>query len=479
MADRRSIQRAAAGLALVAALVVLALPQPAETTCRCGAGSLELVFVLDTTSSMKAVIGTVKAQCAKIIAVLEGHVENLKVGVVLYKTTNSPEFITRSLPLTADRKSVVEFLKAVKTSGGGFEAVEQGLKVAVDKMNWTKGARKVVVIVGDEPPAPENEITLYHWAEVAADRGIVVNSVTGSETAWRYYKITHEKDFQQMYEATGEKLKLDFRLPSFVKAAEIGGGKAVGGQNVREIVKWLLAFGLGREIGDDDSVDMDEFFRWKPGDRPALKAAAAGRGGRGRHLMARVAYRGEWRTPRDFAALHAFLSRSVKLEVRPEIPDVKPSDEHLSRFGMLYISGHGPVKLDDFEKRALKSYVLGGGVLWGDACCGRPEFDESFRALMTELFGRAPAKLAADHPVYTVGYRVNTVKVCTRHRSTEFVESAPGLEGIELNGRLAVVYSLRSLGSTWRTYRFGLPCQMDDEDGRRLSANIVLYFMTR
>ena len=46
-------------------------------------------------------------------------------------------------------------------------------------------------------------------------------------------------------------------------------------------------------------------------------------------------------------------------------------------------------------------------------------------------------------------------------------------------GRLAVVYSRRSLGSTWRSYRFGLPCQMDDEDGRRLSANIVLYFMTR
>jgi len=476
MAEGRRRPSSVIGAALVAALVVSAFPRRAETTCRCGAGRLELVFVLDTTSSMKAVIGTVKAQCAKIIAVLEGHVENLRVGAVLYKTTNSREFITRALPLTSDRKSVVEFLKAVKTSGGGFEAVEQGLKVAVEKMSWTKGARKVVVIVGDEPPAPENELTLYHWAGIASDRGIVVNSITGSETAWRYFKITHEQDFKKMYEEAGESLKKDFRLPSFVKTAEITGGRAVGGRNVREIVKWLLAFGLGREIKDDDSVDMDEFYKWKPDDPVTAKAPVAGRG---RHMMARLSYRGEWRTPRDFAALHAFLGRSVRLGVRPEVPDVKPSDEHLSRFGMLYVSGHGPVKLDDFEKRALKGYVRAGGVLWGDACCGREEFDVSFRALVKELFGRAPAKLADDHPVYAMGYRVGKVKVAERHRGTEFVQAGAGLEGVELDGRLAVVYSSRSLGSTWRTYRFGLPCMMDDSDGRRLSANILLYSMTR
>ena len=173
------------------------------------------------------------------------------------------------------------------------------------------------------------------------------------------------------------------------------------------------------------------------------------------------------------------MSRSVELDFRGSVPDVKLSDEGLERHAMLYLSGHGPVKLSDFEKSSLKEYLSAGGVLWADACCGRDEFDESVREMVFDLFGRKLARLPPDHPVYSVGYRIGKVRVCRAHRSTEMTEEAPELEGLEIDGRLAVVYSRHSLGHTWRSYRFGLPCMMDDEDGRRLSSNILLYFMTR
>ena len=136
--------------------------------------------------------------------------------------------------------------------------------------------------------------------------------------------------------------------------------------------------------------------------------------------------------------------------------------------------------LKEFEESSLADYVAGGGAIWADACCGSERFDESIRVLVPKIAGGARlAPLSADHPVYSVGYAVRKVRVCAEHRSTELSEAAPALEGAFIDGRLAVVYSRRSLGSTWRTYRFGLPCMMSDADGRRLSSNILLYFLTR
>src|SRR5579872_4219340 len=46
----------------------------------------------------------------------------------------------------------------------------------------------------------------------------------------------------------------------------------------------------------------------------------------------------------------------------------------------LYISGHEAFQFSDLQRRAVVQYILDGGTLIGDACCGRKEFANSFRA---------------------------------------------------------------------------------------------------
>src|SRR5436305_6209539 len=48
----------------------------------------------------------------------------------------------------------------------------------------------------------------------------------------------------------------------------------------------------------------------------------------------------------------------------------------------LYISGHDSFSFSAEQRAALEQYLLDGGTLVGDACCGRTEFAESFRAEM-------------------------------------------------------------------------------------------------
>ena len=105
---RRSAKlMAIAGLlsAFLAVTSLVTAPTRVHATCRCGAGDLELVFVLDATGSMGPVIGTVKAQAERIIEILESQVESLRVGGVAFRTRDDPEMPQPSVQnLTSDRK---------------------------------------------------------------------------------------------------------------------------------------------------------------------------------------------------------------------------------------------------------------------------------------------------------------------------------------------------------------------------------------
>src|SRR5262245_676113 len=57
-----------------------------------------------------------------------------------------------------------------------------------------------------------------------------------------------------------------------------------------------------------------------------------------------------------------------------------------SKIPILYISGHEAFEFSDEQREALRQYLLDGGTLLGDACCGRPDFASSFRREVDLLF---------------------------------------------------------------------------------------------
>ena len=77
------------------------------------------------------------------------------------------------------------------------------------------------------------------------------------------------------------------------------------------------------------------------------------------------------------------------------------SVDDLLRAPVLWIGGHDPLKFTDAEKQKLKSYVDRGGTIVAEDCCGRAEFDKSFRALVAELWpDRLLSPLPKDHEIY-------------------------------------------------------------------------------
>lgn len=77
---------------------------------------------------------------------------------------------------------------------------------------------------------------------------------------------------------------------------------------------------------------------------------------------------------------------------------VTPTDPEIWNYPMLFMTGHGNVKMSDEEARAFRSYLDSGGLLWADDNFG---MDKSFRELVKRLYPEAPlTELPFSHALF-------------------------------------------------------------------------------
>ncbi len=114
---------------------------------------LDIVFVFDSTGSMGLYVEHVKKKIRSLVRAIRKLVPAARVGLVTYRDVGM-DFVTRAVQLTHGTRGLELFLQETDYEGGGDrpEAVEEGLRVAIDGMNWKKDSAKVIVLIGDAPP---------------------------------------------------------------------------------------------------------------------------------------------------------------------------------------------------------------------------------------------------------------------------------------------------------------------------------------
>lgn len=113
---------------------------------------LDVVLVIDGTASMSMILGDVKARMKEMITSIHRLVPTARMGIVVYGGHAEPVDIQ---PLTMTRAKLETFLAGIQAKGGDEweEDTLGGLKTAIEKMDWHEYAKKVIVLVGDSPPA--------------------------------------------------------------------------------------------------------------------------------------------------------------------------------------------------------------------------------------------------------------------------------------------------------------------------------------
>jgi hypothetical protein len=147
---------------------------------------------------------------------------------------------------------------------------------------------------------------------------------------------------------------------------------------------------------------------------------------------------------------------------------VKLAESEVFEFPLVIMTGEGSFELLDSERQNLRKYIEGGGFLLASAGCSSPDWDRSFRAEMAKLFPDHPlAAIGMDHPIFHTVYDVSQLNG---------LHSAPRpLEGISLDGRIGVLYSVDGLNDTSHTQ--GCCCCGGNEitNCEQINVNILAY----
>ncbi|MDB4936711.1 MAG: von Willebrand factor, partial [Labilithrix sp.] len=149
-----------------------------------GRPRVDIVFALDTTSSMTGLIAGAKAKIWEIARkAQEGQpAPEVRIGLVAYRDRGD-EYVTKVLDLTSDLDLVYARLMQLEAGGGGDgpEHVIKGLSDAVNEVHWSKDNRavKLVYLVGDAPPHEDYDdgLTLNTVLEDARAKGIRISAI--------------------------------------------------------------------------------------------------------------------------------------------------------------------------------------------------------------------------------------------------------------------------------------------------------------
>ena len=145
---------------------------------------VEVVFVLDTTSSMSGLIEAAREKIWSIATTMASARQQpeVRMGLVAFRDRGDA-YVTRVFDLSADLDSMYAQLMELRAEGGGDgpESVNEALYAAIHGISWSQGddVYRVAFLVGDAPPHMDYPDDVKYPATLAAAqrKGIVVNTI--------------------------------------------------------------------------------------------------------------------------------------------------------------------------------------------------------------------------------------------------------------------------------------------------------------
>jgi hypothetical protein len=174
------------------------------------------------------------------------------------------------------------------------------------------------------------------------------------------------------------------------------------------------------------------------------------------------------------------LIQYTTLRVDPRERVLPLADARMLTQPFCYMAGHKLVEFNPDERLNFERYVRNGGFVLVDDCNHDIDglFAKSFEREMASIFGdEALKKLPKKHPVFDSFFKFDGPPATTFELNgwgDDLVHEY--LKGIEIDGRLGVLYSNKDYGCEWdydwRNKRWLA------EDNTKFAVNVVVYALT-
>ncbi len=181
--------------------------------------------------------------------------------------------------------------------------------------------------------------------------------------------------------------------------------------------------------------------------------------------------------------------QKLRLRISSEKRMMSLSASNLYDFPITFMHGRRTFRLSVAERQALAEYLNRGGFLLADAICASATFTEAFRREMQAALPDHPLQpIPPNHPLFSSefqGFDLSTVQLRNPGRRleqddplrTRIENTPPVLEGIQIDGRLVVVFSPYDLSCALEN-QASIECKgYVREDAAKIGLNVLLYAM--
>ena len=165
----------------------------------------DVVFLIDKTASMDDDIGKVKSSLKLIMSYLENY-KQVKVGMAFYGDNNHHFNLWYDrMNLTNNIDDINAFMNTYSTISNPdvAESVNDAIVKTVEDMNWTKGNKRLMLVIGDaqsqEPPyARYNQLQVIHKCDSMNVKFNLYPIIIASKQT-NVEKINERKEFMSVY----------------------------------------------------------------------------------------------------------------------------------------------------------------------------------------------------------------------------------------------------------------------------------------
>ncbi len=172
---------------------------------------------------------------------------------------------------------------------------------------------------------------------------------------------------------------------------------------------------------------------------------------------------------------------SIRVDPNERIVDV--GSDALSNYPFVYLTGNKMLRFTETERVNLRRYLRNGGFIFVDDCNHDIDgtFAKTFESEIKTILDRpeeALHKLPKQHPLYRSFFEFKDGPPATSHELNGWGDDIVHdyLQAVEINGRIAVLYSNKDYGCEWNydwtNKRFAA------KDNTRFGVNIIVYALT-
>jgi len=164
------------------------------------------------------------------------------------------------------------------------------------------------------------------------------------------------------------------------------------------------------------------------------------------------------------------VERDTSIRTERTFKPVKLDSEELYRFPFTIMTGEDSFILTPGERENLKDYLARGGFLLASAGCSSKAWDRSFRSEIRRIFPDRQLKpIPMSHPIFRTVHKIDRIKLKSATTGSVL------LEGLEIGGKIVIIYSPQGLNDTAHTS--GCCCCGGNEvlNSLEINVNVLAY----